>query len=49
MLPDGSVVVDAGNDVVVVGPVAGTVVVVTLAEDVVVVGVAECDGGLYFS
>jgi hypothetical protein len=48
-LPDGCVVVDLGNEVVVVGPVVGTVVVVTLAEVVVVVGVAECDGGLYFS
>jgi hypothetical protein len=42
-------VVDAGSDVVVVGPEAGAVVVVAFTIIVVVVGVAECDGGLYFS
>jgi hypothetical protein len=49
MLPAGWVVVDDPIDVVVVGPDVGVVVVVALASDVVVEGVAECDGGSYFS
>jgi hypothetical protein len=49
MLPAGWVVVDDPIDVVVVGPDVGVVVVVALASDVVVEGVAECDCGSYFS